>query len=565
MSRHCGSTGDAVTKGTTTSEASGFLRDLFGDAPSADTRIALWTKASKRTDYLGSPSEGERFEGRPDVYVQAALVGANAPKAKRPKAEHAAAVPGVWADIDVAGGPDDPPGKLLAPDVDAALEVANAILTPTIVVHSGYGVQAWWLLEEPWVFENADERGQAERMTKGWQRLLRNAALDKAFGIDHTFDLARLMRLPGTLNDKGPEGTSAPVTILEDDGPRYSMEEVAGYAMAAAPAQQSSDRVALSPERRFPVQKFEALRDNHEIFRATWEHTRRERETKGWSASEFDLSLASMAANAGWSDDEIAELIAEHRRKHYGADDGKASRVDYLARTVARARQNAKTSERQDHQEAAIDEMAHMAESPNGIVDPSRTIALFNEIIGGGREGAPVIKELVQYGNDPDDARYVFVLADGREINVGPYGNLRQTRRLDERIGPATGFVMNKVKEDERWISALTALLRIAQIREEGEDKTREWVKRYTDDRLGGTREEAAREGEPFEDDDWIYVKAHPLARYVRGVMRERIDSADLVPLLRRAGFEQSVVHHENKDGKRSTGSYWRIGRDDLS
>ena len=552
--------------GQSKSEAARFLSDLFGDAPSPDARIALWTKSSKRTDYLGAPAEAERFEGKPDVYVHATLIGREGPKAKRPKAEHAVAIPGVWADIDVAGGPDDPPGKLLAPDVDAALQIANAILTPTIVVHSGYGVQAWWLLEEPWGFQNDEERSQAGRMVQGWQRLLRNAALDKGFALDHTHDLARLMRLPGTINDKGPEGVQAEARVLEDDGPRFTMEEIAGHAMAAAPLEQSTaSRVSISPERRFPMAKFEALRDNHETFRSTWEHTRRDRQAKGWSASEFDLSLASMAANAGWSDDEIAELIAEHRRKHYGADDEKAQRVDYLQRTIARARQNVKTNERQEHQEAAVDELAHMAETPNGVVDASKAIALFNEIIGGGREGAPVIKELVQYGNDPDDARYVFVLADGREINVGPYANLRQTRRLDERIGPATGFVMNKIKEDERWVSALTALLRCAQVREEGEDKTREWVKRYTDDRLGAQRDEAAREGEPFEEEGWIHVKAHPLARYVRGVMRERINHADLIPLLRRAGFDQYTVHYETKNGKRSTASYWRIGKEDLA
>lgn len=558
-----GPTGDAVGKDTK-SEAAAFLRDLFGDAPSPDSRIALWTKATKRTDYLGAASEAERFEGKPDVYVHAALAGPGAPRAKRPHARHAAAIPGVWADIDVVGGPDDPPGKLLAPDVDAALEIANGILTPTVLVHSGYGVQAWWLLEEPWSLEGEDARGQAGRMVQGWQRLLRNAALDKGFGLDPTHDLARLMRLPGTLNNKGPDGTTAPVRVLEDDGPRYPMEEIAGYAIAAAPPQQAS-KVNLGSNRRFPVRKFDALRDNHESFRGTWEHTLRDRKTKGWSMSEYDLALASMAVNAGWSDDEVAELIAEHRRKHNGEDDPKAARTDYLERTIARARQNEKAAERTEHQEAAIDEMADMAESPNGVVDPSRAIALFNEIIGGGREGAPVIKELVQYGLEPDDARFVFVLADGREINVGPYANLRQTRRLDERIGPATGFVMNKIKEDERWISALTALLRCADKREEGEDKTREWVKRYTDNRLVASRQEAAREGEPFEDDGFIHVKAAPLARYVRSVMRERVGQADLAPLLRKAGFEQETVHYETKDGSRSTGSYWKIPREDLS
>lgn len=546
------------------SEAAGFLRDLFGDAPSPEARIALWTKATKRTDYLGSASEAERFEGKPDVYVHAALAGGGAPRAKRPHARHAAAIPGVWADIDVVGGPDDPPGKLLAPDVDAALEIANGILTPTVLVHSGYGVQAWWLLEEPWRLDDDDTRGQAGRMVQGWQRLLRNAALDKGFGLDSTHDLARLMRLPGTLNDKGPDGVTASVRVLEDDGPRYPMEEIAAYAMAAAPAREPSSKVNLGPNRSIPLRKFEALKDNNETFRSTWEHTRRERDTKGWSMSEWDLALASMAVNAGWTDDEVAALITEHRQKYNGDGDPKATRADYLERTVARARQNEKSAEQAEHREAALDEMADMAESPNGVIDTSRAISLFNEIIGGGREGAPVIKELVQYGTDPDDARFVFVLADGREVNVGPYANLRQTRRLDERIGPSTGFVMNKIKENERWISALTALLRCAQIREEGEDKTKEWVKRYTDDRLVATRGEAAREGEPFEEDGFVHVKAAQLARYVRSVMRERVGQADLAPMLRKAGFEQETIHYDTKQGGRSTASYWKIPREDL-
>jgi hypothetical protein len=549
-------------------EPANFLRDLFGDAPSSDARIAFWTKSTKRTDYLSSAAEGDRFEQRPDVYVHAALATEAAGKssARRPHAKHAAGIPGVWADIDVAGGPDDPPGKLLAPSVDSALEVANAILTPTIVVHSGYGIQAWWLLEEPWIFESEAERGQAQRMTQGWQRILRNVALNLGWGIDATHDLARLMRLPGTLNDKGPEGTTAPVRIVEDDGPRYELEEIASSAMAAAsPAQEPSSKIQISPERRFPMTKFDALRDNHETFRGTWEHSLGKRETKGWSTSEYDLSLASIAINAGWTDDEVAALISEHRLKHNGAEDTKAQRIDYLTRTIARAHQNSRSSERQENQEAALDEMVAIAESPNGPPDPSRTISLFNEIIGGGREGAPVIKEVIQYGDDPDDARYVFVLVDGTEVNVGPYVNLRSPRKLDERLAPMTGFVMNPIKENDRWISALTALLRITQKREEGEDKIKEWAKRYTDDRLGASREEAAREGEPFDEEGWIHVKAGPLARYVRGVMRERVQKADLAPLLRRGGFEQQTVHYETKDGGRSTGSYWRILREELT
>lgn len=541
----------------------GFLNDLFGAKLPDDLQIALWTKATKKTDYLQTPSAGEQFAERKDVYVHAGLAIKTAPKSKRPSLKHIGAIPGVWADLDVKGGPDDPIGKLLAPSVEAAIVVAQSILKPTIIVHSGYGVQAWWLLDDLFLIKSDEDREQAERLVKGFQRLLRNNALDQGWGVDSTHDLPRLMRLPGTLNDKGPEGTTAPVRVLEEDGPRFSFEEIASHSMAAAPVR-TSTQINLSENRKLPMGKFEALKDNNELFEKTWEHKRRKENARGWSISEYDLSLASMAVNAGWKDDEVAELIAEHRRKYNGPDDTKASRSDYLARTIARARQDARIVEREEYQAAALDDLAHMADSETGVVDPSRAISLFNTILSGGREGAPVVKELVQYGVDPDDARYVLVLADGKEINVGTYVNLRDPRKLDSRVGPATGFVMSKVKDDDRWVSALTALLRIATVREESEDKVREWVKRYIDDRMLGGKEESAAEGEPFEDNGFIHIKSAALARYARSVMRERLSQADLTPLLRQAGFQQATIHYETKNGKRSTASYWSIAKEDL-
>jgi hypothetical protein len=43
--------------------------------------------------------------------------------------------------------------------------------------------------------------------------------------------------------------------------------------------------------------------------------TRRVKRTESWSASEFDQSLATYAAQAGWSAQEIANLLIAQRRK----------------------------------------------------------------------------------------------------------------------------------------------------------------------------------------------------------------------------------------------------------
>jgi hypothetical protein len=160
----------------------------------------------------------------------------------------------------------------------------------------------------------------------------------------------------------------------------------------------------------------------------------------------------------------------------------------------------------------------------------------------------------------------VFVLSDGREVNVGQYTNLRQPRRLDERLGPSTGFVMETVKDNNVWRGALRTILKCRSLREEPEEQIVEWVKRYVEDNLTTNRDEAARAGAPFEHDGRVYIRPEQLALFVRTVMRERVGSpADLKPLLRKAGFEQQKMHYRRESGRRSTTNYWWIPREEIT
>ena len=84
-------------------------------------------------------------------------------------------------------------------------------------------------------------------------------------------------------------------------------------------------------------------------FKATWEHTR---DTRGWenaSQSGYDMAVGRFAQEAGWSDQEICNLLIAHRRHH---DAGRLDRMDYYQRTVFKLRQTVR------HQEAleALDE-----------------------------------------------------------------------------------------------------------------------------------------------------------------------------------------------------------------
>lgn len=89
------------------------------------------------------------------------------------------------------------------------------------------------------------------------------------------------------------------------------------------------DRVAVPP-----ADKLETLLEDDD-FKKTWNHDRPDFS----SMSEYDQSLTSRAKRAGWSDQEIANLIIAFRRKHGDSkDQKKALRKDYVPRTIAKAK-----------------------------------------------------------------------------------------------------------------------------------------------------------------------------------------------------------------------------------
>jgi len=311
-----------------------FLTELWGAEPRG--RVLLWTLASKRSRYFRSPkAAGESVLATDtDLYTGVGLAHTDHGAKRRTPNAQVVAVAGLWADIDVNGGPDDKQGA--APDREAALEVARSIAEPTILVDSGYGLQAWWLFEGgPWRFATYGEQRTAARAAAQWQKLLREQA---GFGIDYTHDLARILRLPGTLNGKG--GERVPVSVLER-GPRHERDElleIAGRAGDVDPGYSIGETrtVDVSCQPDATPAKLAELVERSPAFRRTWRHERDELP----SMSEYDMALVSIAALAGWEDQELADLIVAHRRAHDPADP-KATRLDYVRRTVTRAREHA--------------------------------------------------------------------------------------------------------------------------------------------------------------------------------------------------------------------------------
>jgi len=98
----------------------------------------------------------------------------------------------------------------------------------------------------------------------------------------------------------------------------------------------SSGLFVLDPNANPPFEKFDLLCEIEPKFRASWDHKRADFDDQ--SCSVYDQSLANFAALTRWPDQEIANLLIAHRRKH-GAD--LKLRADYFERTIRTARQAA--------------------------------------------------------------------------------------------------------------------------------------------------------------------------------------------------------------------------------
>jgi len=315
-----------------------FLLDIFGDAISAERRLVIFTTPDKHARLFISAEEAVRHarsrSATQNVYFGLSLVR-GAPRG-RGKVDDAAAIGALWADIDVAS--DVHRRTDLPASVDQARTLLAALpLRPSYLVHSGHGLHAYWLLKEPWTFDAPEERQRAAAVAKGWHGAVCAAAAARGWHLENLGDLTRVLRLPGTLNHNGA-GAAVTVRVLECQRDlRYAPGDFEPYLVRVLESPRAVDvgELTLSPDTEPPALKLAEALVECPQFRQTWERQRADLPDQ--SQSGYDLSLATIAALRGWTDQEIADLIIAARRRH-GQNPAKALRADYVRRTIARAR-----------------------------------------------------------------------------------------------------------------------------------------------------------------------------------------------------------------------------------
>ena len=153
----------------------------------------------------------------------------------RGKTDDIIGIPGLWLDLDYQSPGAHKTRHPLPPTKEAALSLLNvAPYKPSLIVHSGHGLQVYWLFKEIARFDTRDDREAFSRLCRGWQRLFQQAGRDQGWHVDSTADLTRVLRIPGTYNLKIGEGRQ--VTVREANAFRYDPSDFNDFAELEASA-----------------------------------------------------------------------------------------------------------------------------------------------------------------------------------------------------------------------------------------------------------------------------------------------------------------------------------------
>lgn len=549
------------------------LSSLFATKRPQDF-LSIFELPARTSCFFRDPDEAMAYAlGRKgaDVYFGLGLLARNHGSGHRGKAKHVIAITCLWADIDIAGVGHE--RQDLPPSREAVDEVLRALpLPPTHVVFSGGGYHMYWRLTEAMRCEDDTSRGMAESMLRKWQTLLRIHFAAKGWTMDSTYDLARVLRVPGTINHK--EGLERPVELVSECETTYTIDEVIGVldtyadqiaAMDSGPlaaSGQAHDRpidystFRLDQQAQPPQPKWDILQDIEPKARDSWNHLRPE--LKDQTCSGYDLSLATLCAGMfaddgsdGWSDQEIVDLLVAHRRRYKGKVDEKG---EYFARTIRQARESAAK-----HRAGTF-----IASFPVAQADASEEeladIKMKARVHLGETLGVTIVK-VIRYVADPMSYRLVL---DNGSIALPKVSDLIEQTPFRHAIAQTTGRYLSPVKQTV-WHGIAQALLNLCEDEDVGVEATDDgaignWLQGYFRDRVPVQDIlEGMELGAPFvHTDRKLYLSGESFRQWLIVHRNERLSAKQLGPLLRNVGCLPKALN-AFINGRKTSYFVWQI------
>lgn len=220
------------------------------------------------------------------------------PGATHGRKEDCYEAPAYWADLDFkdfAGG-----------EQEARMRLASCPLSPSVVVRTGGGLQAFWIFKEPEVIGINIDLHEA-----------RLKAIALSLGGDRVWDMSRIMRIPGTTNfpteKKRRNGRRDPAPCVIESITEFlynpsDFDELVPQGQVIVPVAAN-----FSPTSNVPA-KFQADLQTDTYLQEVFEgmHQTFRRGTNEIDRSRMDAKLAKRLIHHRYTDEEIAPILMQY-------------------------------------------------------------------------------------------------------------------------------------------------------------------------------------------------------------------------------------------------------------
>lgn len=233
-----------------------------------------------------------------------------------------------WIDYDLSGEPGE--------QDEFESRLASLPIQASMLVSSGGGYHAYWLLEEPFELRDAKRRRWFEQVLKGLQVHARSDA--------RVVDVARIMRIPGTTNWPDPKKAAkgrvaAACEVVQFEGHVYAPEDFHEIAERGAEEMQRAAGEVEQAEWMRETSLPEPVRSVLESSNMARRLFVRARDVlKGVDASDSAMDFAFVSELLKHPTLTKADILTAARLSRLrGGNPEKAERSDYLERTYAAA------------------------------------------------------------------------------------------------------------------------------------------------------------------------------------------------------------------------------------
>jgi hypothetical protein len=544
--------------------------DLLWHHKPEELYVLLWTLQDKRSHWFRDVSKAGSFAANAnghDVYVGVGLSKADHGPLRRCPSEEIAGLSALWTDLDLKS---EAHPKLLPATISEALTILPPSMPPSIVIGTGNGLHPWWLLKEPQIFDTDDERKDAARLVARWHSLLRLSAAARGWSYDRLSDLARVLRIPGTINHKDPAHPKE-VTVLSISDRRYSLSDFEEFLdEAGIPDQEAQEKAArewadrfadrplvIDADARIPQEMLDAWMRDDMRFHNTW--NRQRHDLKDQSQSGYDLALACFGVDAGLSEQRIVDLIVHHRSLFARSQ---RTRVDYFQRTITRANQRTGGTSSLNAGEfgAPVIPAASPAVGPAQLrgapippaeqpapepatPDPDHAKATLCELISKVL-GIAVVRIVKISGKEP---QYRMELGGGEKIEFQSVGKLISQESVRLAIAATVGKIIPKINKWDRLAQAMldACIVEAGTEEMEWEGAARMYIQHYLSETgfiqsIEGQRVQEQRR--PMVIDGTVTICASDIQVYVNKTMFQNLSVKAIAGMLAAVGAKSMRV-----------------------